>query len=64
MVWETELAPGDVVDLEQGKILITRCQGGSRIRIHADRSVAIRKNGRSTAEATQEGFGPNDNTRE
>lgn len=65
MAWATELAPGDVIDLEGGKILIAvgeRGPNGSRIRIHADRSIPIRKNGRLSAEATQEGFGPNDNT--
>lgn len=67
MAWATELAPGDVIDLDQGKILIAvgeRGSSGSRIRVHADRAIAIRKNGRLTAEATQEGFGPNDNTGE
>ena len=67
MAWETELAPGDVIDLDQGKILIAvgeRGSSGSRIRIHADRAIAIRKNGRPTAEETQEGFGLNDNKRE
>lgn len=67
MAWATELAPGDVIDLAQGKILIAvgeRGPNGSRIRIHADRSILIKKNGRKTVEATQEGFGPNSNTRE
>jgi len=67
MAWATELSPGDVIDLDKGKILIAvgeRGPSGSRIRIHADRAIPIRKNGRPTAEATQEGFGPNVNTRE
>uniref|UniRef100_I2Q030 Uncharacterized protein n=1 Tax=Desulfovibrio sp. U5L TaxID=596152 RepID=I2Q030_9BACT len=60
MAWATELASGDVIDLDGGKILIAvtaNGANGSRIRIHADRSISIVKNGRKAAEATQEGFG-------
>lgn len=67
MAWATELAPGDVIDLDGGKILIAvgeRGPSGSRIRVHANRSIPIRKNGRLSAEATQEGFGPNNNKRD
>jgi len=62
MAWETELSAGDVIDLDDGKILIAvtaKGSSGSRIRIHANRSVSIKKNGgRGTIEATQEGSIP------